>query len=99
LFEQALGESQTRWCGPRSALSTSARPRRPVIRIFPRAGLLELAKREKLAKGGTFMGSSEPQSVAITCAQIAIMPRNSASEASAAASSKTERNIASSMGT
>ena len=39
----------------------------------------------------------KPQSVAKTCAQIAIMPRNSASEASAAASSKTERNIASSI--
>src|SRR5215831_7785838 len=35
----------------------------------------------------------------MTCAQIAIMPRNNASEASAAASSMTERNIATSHGT
>jgi hypothetical protein len=41
----------------------------------------------------------EPQSVAITWAQIAIMPKNSASEARAAASSKMDRNIASSIGT
>src|SRR5215813_6141340 len=33
------------------------------------------------------------QRVAMTCAQIAIMPRNNASEARAAASSKTARNI------
>jgi hypothetical protein len=35
----------------------------------------------------------------MTCAQIAIMPKNNASEARAAASSKTERNIATSQGT
>src|SRR5262245_56809375 len=39
------------------------------------------------------------QRVAMTCAQIAIMLRNNASEARAAASSKTERNIATSQGT
>src|SRR5215510_3153423 len=37
------------------------------------------------------------QRVAMTCAQIAIMPRNNASEARAAASSKTARNIATSQ--
>src|SRR5215813_2192089 len=43
------------------------------------------------------LAECKTQSVAKTCAQIAIMPRNNASEASAAASSNTERNIASSI--
>src|SRR5262247_4439302 len=42
-------------------------------------------------------GLGRCQRVAITCAQIAIMPRNNASEARAAASAKPERNIASSQ--
>src|SRR5262245_2772667 len=44
-------------------------------------------------------GGARCQRVAMTCAQIAIMPRNNASEARAAASSNTERNIATSQGT
>jgi len=75
-----------RMCGRVRVLSTAAAVRDGKMRAYPQPGVVE-------ALCSSASAIAALQSVAMTCAQIAIMPKNSASEASVAASSTRARTM------